>query len=162
MGEIKDMINWVTFIRNIISGAIFGLLVPYLIFRYLDTEGLVFDYSMMIFNGSLFLAILAFFGLFRKETALRFLIGCIYIGFIIYFYSSGYTIYTLYLPQCGFGITCLGGNIGGVKFSLNYIFWYTAVIVVSLKGVSIFRQLIKPPEASRMKTVALQKLKIKK
>ena len=125
MGEL---INWVTFIRNIIAGVIFGLVVPYLIFRYLDTEGLVFDYEMMIINGSLYLTIFAFFGLFRKETAVRFIIGCLYILFIIYFYTSGYTIYTMYLPHCGFGVLCLGGEFEGVEFSLNYIYWYTAVI----------------------------------
>ena len=159
MGEL---VNWITFIRNIIIGALFGLLVPYLIFRYLDSEGLVFNYEMMILNGSLYLAIYSFFGLFKKETALRFIMGCLYIGFIIYFYTSGYTIYTFYLPHCGFGVLCLGGEWEGVKFSLSYIYWYTAVIVVSLKGVSILRQLIKPPdEKSKIKRAARQKVGLK-
>lgn len=166
---MSEYINKVTFIRNIIVSCIFGLLVPYLIYRYLDPNSKLFNYQMGIANGIIYVIIYSLYGLFRKETVARFLIGVALIIAVIYFYTVGYTIYTFYMPHCGFGILCLSGTIPandiiptylqGIVLSLSYNYMYTALIVIGLKSVNLFRHLVKPPDAeSNLKIAALKKV----
>ena len=141
---MSDLINWITFFRNLIWSSLVGILVPYLLNFYIDPNELVLNYQMMLTNGLIFVGIYTVFGLFRKETIVRFLIGCGYIGVVIYFFTVGHTIYTLYLPHCGFCQLCLDGGLEGINFSLKYSYIYVGIVVVALKGVGIFRHLIKP------------------
>ena len=55
------------------------------------------------------------------------------------------------------------GEYQGTEFSFGYSYIYTGILVIVLKGVSIFRHLVKPPEeTSKYKEAALQKLKLRK
>ena len=82
MGEF---VNKVTFIRNIIISAIFGLLVPYLLVTYLDPTGYVLNSTMLMTNGAIYVVVYSMFGLFKKETVIRFIIGIAYVLVVVYF-----------------------------------------------------------------------------
>lgn len=170
MGEL---VNWITFIRNVITSLIFGLGIPYLLHTYVDPTGIVLDYNMMITNGIAYVIINSLFGLFRKETLPRFIIGIIYIVIVVYFYTVGYTIYTSYLPCCGFSTICLNGTLAdipavpaeyqGITFAVSYAFVYTGALVIILKSVNLFRHLVKPPEEeNKYKVAALKAVKLRK
>jgi len=160
MGEY---INMVTFIRNLIISLILGLLIPFLLITYADPSGVVWDGGLMYANGLIFVGIYTAFGLFRKETFLRFLIGLGYIGIIIYFYTVGGTYISLYLPSCGFGRACYSGTFFGYTVSLGYVFLYTVILIIVLKFLSLLRHLVKPPELqNKYKTMALKKMKLRK
>ena len=139
-------INWVTLIRNLIVSLIFGLLVPYLLIINYDPNGTVFNYSALMLNGLILVAVYTFYGLFKKETFIRFFIGCGWIATLVFFYSVGNNVYTAYLPNCGFGLFCVDGKMGGVKMEfLFYYAWFTITILI-LKGLNLFRHLVKPME----------------
>ena len=109
MGEL---INGVTFIRNIIISVILGLIIPYVLITYGDPSSIVWGpYAQLLYvNGALFVLMYSLYGLFRKETLLRFIIGCGYLVLVIYFYTVGGTYMSLYLPSCGLGRACYSGT----------------------------------------------------
>lgn len=162
---MSEYINWVTFIRNLIVSVIFGLLIPFLIYRYIDeyivTIGITINYVLMVINGVIFVVVYTAFGFFRKETMIRFLIGCGYIGVIVYFYTVGYTIFTLYMPHCGFGYLCISGEYEGLVMTIGWSWIYVGIIVIILKAVNLFRHLIKPPDESKTKTRILKKVHLR-
>ena len=139
-------INWVTLIRNLIVSLIFGLLVPYYLVINYDPNGTIFNYYALMLNGLILVGVYTFYGLFKKETIIRFFIGCGWIATLVYFYSVGNNIYTAYLPNCGFGLFCVDGKMGSVKMEfLFYYAWFTITILI-LKGMNLFRHLVKPME----------------
>jgi len=159
MGEF---VNKVTFIRNIIISAIFGLLVPYLLVTYLDPTGYVLNSTMLMTNGAIYVVVYSMFGLFKKETVIRFIIGIAYVLVVVYFYTVGHTIFTLYLPHCGFGYFCIWGTVFGITISFGYIYFITALVVIILKCLNLLRHLVKPPEEeSKYKVKALEKMKLR-
>ena len=139
-------INWVTFVRNLIISLILGLLVPFQLVVNLDPNQTIFNFQALMINGLIFVCAYSAFGLFKKETVIRFLIGCGWIATLVYFYTVGSNVYTAYLPNCGFGLFCVDGKLSGAKvaFQLNYA-WYL-IIILSLKGLNLFRHLVKPME----------------
>ena len=158
-----DLINKTTFIRNIIISIIFGLVVPYLLYTYLDPTGYVLNRVTMLTNGVIFIAIYSLFGFFKKETVIRFIIGIVYIGIVVYFYSVGHTIFTIYLPHCGFGHLCLEGTIFEITLNLSYIYIYTGILLITLKALNLLRHLVKPPEIqNKYKTAVLKTMRLRK
>ena len=139
-------INWVTFFRNLISSLIFGFLVPYYLIMYLDPDGVLFNVDALIINSWIFVSVYTFYGLFKKDTVIRFFIGCGWIATLVYFYSVGNNVYTSYLPNCGFGLFCVDGEINDVKMEFVFYYAWFIIIVLSLKGLNIFRHLVKPME----------------
>lgn len=160
MGEL---INKVTFIRNIIISSIFGLVVPNLLVTYLDPNQYVLDATMLSVNGTLYVVMYSMFGLFKKDTFIRFIIGWAYILVVVYFNTVGYTIYTLYLPMCNFGYFCLGGNVFGIYLYFGYIFFWTALVMIIIKILNLIRHLVKPPDAeNKYKVKALETFGLRK
>jgi hypothetical protein len=160
MGEY---INFVTLIRNLIISIIFGLLVPYLLITFVDPSEFLWNEQLMYINGIIFVGIYTTFGIFKKETVIRFLIGLGYIGVIVYFYTVGGTYISLYLPSCGFGHACYAGNFFGYEITLGYYFIYTVILILVLKFLNLLRHLVKPPDLeSKYKTAVLKKMKLRK
>ena len=160
MGEY---INVVTTIRNLIVSIIFGIIIPYLLITYVDPSEFLWNEQLMMTNGVIFVGTYTVFGLFKKETIIRFLIGCGYIGVLIYFYTVGGTFMTLYLPSCGFGHACYQGTFYGTEITMGYYYVYTVILILVLKFLNLLRHLVKPPDLeSKYKTAVLKKMKIRK
>ncbi len=160
MGEY---FNVTTTIRNLIISIIIGVLIPYLLISYVDPSEFMWDEQLMMTNGVLFVAIYTAFGLFKKETIIRFLIGCGYIGVIVYFYTVGGTYITLYLQSCGFGHACYTGTFFGTTIQLGYYYLYTVILILILKFLNLLRHLVKPPDLeNKYKTAVMKKMKLKK
>ena len=158
-----DYINWVTLFRNLIVSIIFGLVVPYLLLTYVDPTEFVFSEDLMYLNGFIFMGIYTAFGLFKKETIIRFIIGLAYIGVIIYFFTVGGTYITLYLPSCGLGHACYSGVFFGFQITLGYYYLVTVILILILKFLNLLRHLVKPPDLeNKYKTAVLKKMKIRK
>ena len=143
---MSTWINWVTFFRNLISSLIFGLLVPYLLIINLDPNGTIFNFQALMINGLIFVGVYTAYGLFKKETFIRFFIGCGWIATLVYFYTVGSNVYTSYLPNCGFGLFCVDGKLNNVKVAFQFSYAWFLIIILSLKGLNIFRHLVKPME----------------
>ena len=139
-------INWVTFFRNLITSLILGFLVPYLLVVNLDPNGILFNIDALIVNGWIFVLVYSSYGFFKKETVIRFFIGCGWIATLVYFYTVGSNVYTSYLPNCGFGLFCVDGELSGVKIVFQFSYAWLIIIVLSLKGLNLFRHLVKPME----------------
>ena len=158
-----DYINVVTTIRNLIVSIIFGVIVPYLLITLVDPTEFLWNEQLMMLNGVIFVAIYTAFGLFKKETVIRFIIGLGYIGVLVYFFTVGGTYVTLYLPSCGFGHACYSGTFYGTTITLGYYYIYTVIIILVLKFLNLFRHLVKPPDLeSKYKTTVLKKMKMRK
>lgn len=162
MGEY---INGVTFIRNIILSCILGLLIPYILLTYGDPSSIVWGpYAQLMYvNGAIFVAVYSFYGLFRKETLVRFFIGCGYLVILIYFYTVGGTYMSLYLPSCGFGRACYTGTFFGYTITLGYVYLYTIILFLVLKFLNLLRNLVKPLDVdNKYKSAVLKKMKLRK
>ncbi len=160
MGEY---INWVTLFRNLIVSIIFGLVVPYLLIQYVDPTQFLWNQQLMYLNGAIFVGIYTAFGLFKKETIIRFIIGLAYIGVIVYFYTVGGTYITLYLNSCGLGHACYSGEFFGFQITLGYYYLYTVILILILKFLNLLRHLVKPPDLeNKYKTAVLKKMKLRK
>ncbi len=142
-------INWVTFFRNLISSLILGFLVPYYLIINLDPNGILFNVDALIINGWIFLLMYSFYGFFKKETVIRFFIGCGWIATLVYFYTVGSNVYTSYLPNCGFGLFCVDGELNNVKIAFQFSYAWLIIIFLSLKGLNLFRHLVKPMEEKK-------------
>ncbi|MFX1453793.1 MAG: hypothetical protein ACFFDB_00325 [Promethearchaeota archaeon] len=141
-----DKINKTTFIRNLIVSLFFGIIVPLFLVFFIDKNQRIFNLELMISCGIIYVIIYSGFGLFEKDTFIRFAIGFGYILGLLYFYQVGSNIFTLYLPHCEFGTICVDGTLLDFKlsFSLNYV--WMIILLLSLKGLNLFRHYIKPVE----------------
>ncbi|MHA1526178.1 MAG: hypothetical protein ACTSQD_04040 [Promethearchaeota archaeon] len=139
-------INWVTIFRNLFFSVIFGLVIPYYLVNYIDPSGLIFDLDAILFNGVIFAVVYTIYGVFNKDTVIRFFIGCAWIGTLIYFYTIGSNFFTFYIPHSGFGQLYIDGNYRGIDFEFGYNYMWVIIATLSLKGLNILRHLIKPPE----------------
>ena len=139
-------INWVTFFRNLISSIIFGFVVPYYLVMNLDPNGVLFNVDALIINGWIFVIVYSSYGFFKKETVIRFFIGCGWIATLVYFYSVGNNVCTAYLPNCGFGLFCVDSKLNNVKIAFQFSYAWLIIIILSLKGLNLFRHLVKPME----------------
>lgn len=120
--------------------------MPYYLISYIDPKGYLFDLEIILFNGVIFVIIYTIYGIFNKDTIIRFFIGIGWMGVLIYFYTVGSNFYTFYLPHCGFGYLCLDGKYAGIHFKYGYNYAVVAIATLSLKGLNMFRHLIKPHE----------------
>ena len=139
-------INWVTIFRNLFTSVIFGLVIPYYLVNYVDPQGLIFDLDAILFNGVIFVVVYTIYGIFNKDTVIRFFIGCGWIGTLIYFYTVGSNFFTLYIPHSGFGQLSIDGKYRGIKFEFGYNYFWVIIATLSLKGLNLLRHLVKPPE----------------
>lgn len=121
-------------------------MVPYYLIINYDPNGTVFDIPAVMMNGWIFVGVYTAYGLFKKETVIRFLIGCGWIATLVYFYTVGSNVYTAYLPNCGFGLFCVDGKLNGVKLSFLFNYAWFLIIILILKGLNLFRHLVKPME----------------
>ena len=159
--ELNDLINIKRAIVNFIIALTFGIIIPVICFSFLiqlfNPLGDIFDYNLIILNGILFIIVYTMFGLFKKETIMRLFIGIGYIALLIYFYTIGSCIFTLYLPHCAFGELCLSGNLLGIEISFTYNYVWSIVILLILKSLNLLRHKIKPVEEEE--TYELKELK---
>ncbi|MBA7716135.1 hypothetical protein ES703_125200 [subsurface metagenome] len=139
-------INWVTLFRNLVTTIIFGLVIPYYLINYIDPNGDLFDLDAVLFNGIIFVGVYTFYGIFKKDLVIRFLIGIGWIATLVYFYTVGNNFFTFYLPGCGFGYSCLDGSYRGIDFKFGYNYAWVIYAMLGLKGLNILRHLVKPPE----------------
>ena len=155
--KMTKWINWVTFFRNMISSLIFGLLIPFIIITVYDPNGDFFDFNAVMINGAILVAVYTSYGLFKKETFIRFLIGCGWIVTLVYFYSVGSNLYTAYLPNCGFGLFCVDGDIENTDISFQFNYAWLVIMVLCLKGINLLRHLVKPLEERRFDYLTISK-----
>ena len=139
-------INWVTIFRNLFSSVIFGLVIPYYLVNYVDPQGLIFDLDAILINGVIFVIVYTIYGVFNKDTVIRFFIGCAWMGTLVYFYTVGSNFFTFYIPHSGFGQLSIDGNYRGIDFEFGYNYMWIIIATLSLKGLNILRHLVKPPE----------------
>lgn len=139
-------INWVTFFRNLFASVVFGLVVPYYLINYIDPKGFIFDLNAVLFNGIIFVVVYTIYGIFKKDLVIRFLIGIGWMATLIYFYTVGNNFFTFYLPHCSFGYICIGGKLQGIEFKIGYYYAWVIIAMLCLKGLNLFRHLVKPPE----------------
>ena len=139
-------INYVTLLRNLITSVIFGLVIPYYLINYIDPKGYLFDLNTVLINGAIFVIVYTIYGIFNKDTVIRFFIGCGWIAILIYFYTVGNNFFTFYLPHCSFGYLCLDGSYRGIDFKFGYNYAWVIIAMLGLKGLNLLRHLIKPPE----------------
>lgn len=139
-------INWITFIRNLITSLIFGFLVPYYLVVNLDPYQTIFNFQALMLNGLIFMYVYTAYGLFKKETIIRFFIGWGWIATLVYFYTVGNNFCTAYLKVCGFGLFCLDGEFNNVKIAFQFSYALFLIIILCLKGLNLFRHLVKPME----------------
>ena len=139
-------INWVTFFRNLMASIVFGLAVPYFLISYIDPNGYIFDLEAVLFNGIIFVGVYTVYGIFKKDLVIRFLIGIGWMATLIYFYTVGNNFFTFYLPNCSFGYLCIDGSYKGIDFKFGYNYAWVIIAMLALKGLNLFRHLVKPPE----------------
>jgi len=139
-------INYVTLFRNLITSVIFGLVIPYYLINYIDPKGYLFDLNTVLINGAIFVIVYTIYGIFNKDTVIRFFIGVGWLATLIYFYTVGHNFFTFYLPHCSFGYLCLDGSYRGIDFKFGYNYAWVIIAMLGLKGLNLFRHLIKPPE----------------
>ena len=139
-------INYVTLLRNLITSVIFGLVIPYYLINYIDPKGYLFDLNTVFINGAIFVIVYTIYGIFNKDTVIRFFIGVGWIATLIYFYTVGNNFFTFYLPHCSFGYLCLDGSYRGIDFKFGYNYAWVIIAMLGLKGLNLLRHLIKPPE----------------
>jgi hypothetical protein len=136
-------------IKNLIVSLILGLVIPLIIIYILSPlmiiNGLFLEEGL-IANGILFIIVYTAFGMFKKDTIIRFFIGIGYIILLIYFYTVGFTAFTGYLPMCSFGTFCISAEIGGISASFSLDIWWVFLIILSLKSLNLIRHIIKPPK----------------
>ncbi|TFG08544.1 MAG: hypothetical protein EU539_01890 [Promethearchaeota archaeon] len=150
-------INYVTFFRNLIVSVCLGLIGPFLIVMYVDPKESFLNLSALLINGGIFVAVYTIYGLFRKETIIRFLIGIGWIGTLIYFYTVGNNFFTFYLPHCAFGTICMDGKYRGIEFAFKYNYAWVVICILVLKGLNILRHLIKPVEEQKYDYLTISK-----
>ena len=157
MIKTSKWINWVTLFRNLIASLIFGLIVPYFLITNLDPNGILFDFNTVMVNGVIMVVVYTCYGIFKKQTVIRFLIGCGWIVTLIYFYTIGSNVFTSYLPNCGFGLFCVDGEIEEVKISFAFNYAWFVVVVLCLKGLNLVRHLVKPVEERKYDYLTISK-----
>jgi len=134
-------------VRNLIFSLIFGLIFPIFIiilaFPILPITNLPTS-DCLITNGILYIIVYTSYGIFQKDSILRFAIGIAYVFLLFYFYTIGCSIFSLYLPMCSFGNFCLILNFNGTEIGFNLNIWWVIIIILILKIMSIVRAFIKP------------------
>ena len=152
--DVEDMMNWKTGVRNLIISIFFGIVLPIRLFFWLveliEPLGQIFLTESIILNGVLFVIIYTSYGFFRKETSIRFFIGMGYLVLLLYFYTVGSNVFTMYLPHCSFATYCIGGEfqIGsqGLNIMIKYGYlWYVFLLLLA-KTLNIIRHKVKVPE----------------
>lgn len=108
--------------------------------------GYIFDLEAILFNGIIFVAVYTTYGLFNKDLVIRFLFGIGWMATLIYFFTVGNNFFTYYLPHCSFGYICIDGSFRGIDFKLGFNYQWVVIGILSLKGLNLFRHLVKPPE----------------
>jgi hypothetical protein len=108
-------------------------------------------------NGVIMVVVYTCFGIFKKEMVIRFLIGCGWIVTLIYFYTVGSNVFTVYLPNCGFGLFCVDGKINDVKISFEFYYAWFVIVILCLKGLNLLRHLVKPVEERKYDYLTISK-----
>jgi hypothetical protein len=160
--SLKDSITIKRGIINLIVALVFTIILPIIVFNFLlglvDPLGSIFIYDLIIANGILFTIVYAMYGLFKKHTLIHFFIGIGYLILLIYFYTIGSNVFTLFLPHCSFGELCVGGELLGIKVSLTYNYLWFIIPLLILKFLNMARHKIKPIEEEE-ETFDLRELK---
>ena len=143
-----EMINKTTLIRNIIVSSIAGIVIPFILVHFIDRDQVIFNFDLMISNGIIFIIIYSGFGLFKKETFIRLVLGGGYIILLFYFYQVGSNVFTFYLPHCAFGVMFIDGNILGMElaFTLNYS--WMVLLFILIKSINLARHYIEPTDTN--------------
>ena len=139
-----DLINRTTFIRNLIISAVFGIVIPYLFFGFIDPNQTIFNLNLIISNGIIFVIVYSSFGLFKKDTFIRLIIGIGYIITLVYFYTVGSNVFSMYLPHCNFADVCLEGSFADFSISFEFDYAWMVILLIGIKGANLIRHYIKP------------------
>lgn len=137
-----EIINYKRGIRNFVVSLIFGVIVPYVLFGVLFPSD-TFYLANIIGNGIIFIIIYTSFGIFKKRSFIRLLIGISYIFVLVYFYTVGHNVFTLYLPHCAFGTFCVKGGIFGIDIAFEFDYSLLVIITLILKILNLIRNYLK-------------------
>lgn len=137
-------------ILSLLSSIIFPILCIYLIGNIIPITYLMdINFILIVSNGILFTVIYTFFGLFKKDTIYHLIIGCIYLIILLYFYTVGCNIFTLFFPHYQFGGIIIKISLGSITldFRLQYIF--IIIFFLLLKVINLIRHYIQPLKVNK-------------
>jgi hypothetical protein len=142
---LKELINNKTLIRNFIISILFGIVVPYLIeyFFLSKIDFFSFNFSLIIANGIILTIAYSTYGIFKKHTFIRLILGLIFIIVQIYLFSVGSNPYTLYLPQDSFAQLSLSFPFEEFSIQIGIFYGWILIPYFILKGVNLIRHYIK-------------------
>lgn len=152
---MKESINYKTLVRNLIIGIIFGIVFPYIIqfiFNLLDSNiNDILNTELIIANGIVFCIVYTAYGIFNKDTFIRFIIGIVFIVVQIYFFTVGSNPFTFYLPHCAFGQFCLTATILDASFNVQFNYAWILYIYFSIKILNLIRHYLKREDTQEKK-----------
>ena len=140
-----EIIDYKRGIRNLVISLIFGIVVPYILFGFLFPSE-AFCLTSIIGNGIVFLIVYTNFGIFKKQSFIRLLIGMSYIFVLVYFYTVGHNVFTLYLPHCAFGTLCVKSGTFGLNIAFEFDYSIIIIIILILKTLNVIRIYLKVPK----------------
>jgi len=150
-----EIIDYKRGIRNFIISLIFGIIIPYILFGFLFPSE-TFCLISIIGNGIIFLIIYTSFGIFKKKSFIRLLIGVSYIFVLVYFYTVGHNVFTLYLPHCAFGTFCVKSGIFGIEIIFEFDYSILVIITLILKILNLIRNFLKVPKEEEFEVYHLK------
>jgi hypothetical protein len=142
---MREIIDYKRGFKNFIISLIFGIIVPYVLFGVLFPNEL-FALESIIGNGIIFLIVYTSFGIFKKKSFIRLVIGMSYIFVLIYFYTVGHNVFTMYLPHCAFGTLCVDAELFGINIAFELDYSVLIVIIIILKVLNLIRNYLKSPK----------------
>lgn len=152
------MFNLKGLIKSFLIALFLGIILPFSLLSLASTHipfplDTLINTQILISNGILFIIVYSAYGSVKKENVLSLLMGACYLVLVAYFFTIGHSIYSLYLPLCGFGILCFNAEIGGFTLGLSVNFWWACALIIGLKALNIVRKHIKltPEEKKELK-----------
>jgi hypothetical protein len=150
-----EMINGkrgiLNFVVALLSSLLYPLFLTFNLLRFLDPNNVVFDIQMIISNGILFIIVYTSFGLLEKDTLLHLFIGIAYIFLLLYFFTIGNNLFTLFLPHLRFGMLYYIFP-DSTFIALDYTFMI--ILFLCLKSLNLLRQFLEPTKKDTIFNVA--------
>jgi hypothetical protein len=167
MVKVKELLNLKTFVRNLIASLILGIILPILLQSFLFSKIEIFslELPLIIGNGIILVIFYTTYGLFKKHTLIRLVLGIVFIILQIYFFTVGNNPFTLYLPQDQFAQLSISIPSTELSFKISFFYGWILLPYFILKFLNLIRHYIKEDEEWQLKISpfkSVQEKRIKK
>ena len=143
---MEENISSRNIIKNFLISLFLGIIIPSIIFTVIDPKEILFNRTLIISNGILYIISYTSFGIFKKHTFTRFIVGLAYLFIQLYFYLVGSNVFTLYLPHSSFGVFLFDAHLLGIDLIVHFDYSLVIYCILALKVLNLIRNYNKVPK----------------